>query len=157
MTSVPQWNKGRATVERLLDEGRLQRVPPVDLSEDLLSVPRHHLKTAECALDDDLEGAYTLAYDAIRKAMVAYLNVQGLRPTRTGGHVVITECANAQLVPPLKELVNNFDRMRRNRNEVEYPPVGAEELTREEVEEDIVEAKKGLEDIAKLLPQLPVF
>ena len=151
------WDKGRADVERFLAEGKLQRVPASDPSNDLLGTSWRHVQSAEDVLDTDLEGAYTLAYDAIRKAMVAYLSVQGLRPTQAGGHVILSECARAQLVPPMADLVNTFDRMRRSRNNVEYPPIGAEEITHEEVAEDIAEVRKALETITKFLDVLPVF
>ena len=151
------WDKGRADIERLLADGRLQRVPAADPNTDLLAVSWRHVQSAEDVLDRDLEGAYTLAYDAIRKAMVSYLAVQGFRATQAGGHVVLTECARAQLVPPMAGLVNTFDRIRRSRNNVEYPPTGAEEMTHEEVDEDIAEVRSALETIAKLLVVLPVF
>jgi hypothetical protein len=40
-----------------------------------------------------VEGAYALAYDAARKALVGLLEAHGLRPTAKGGHVVVLDAA----------------------------------------------------------------
>lgn len=53
--------------------------------------------------------------------------------------------------------MNAFDRMRRNRNNVEYPPIGGEEIAREEVEDDFEIVDQALEKIATLLRTMPVF
>jgi len=158
VSEVRTWDPGRVEVEALLHDGKLQRIPASrEHAADLILVARQHVLSAREILDNDLEGAYGLVYDAIRKGMTAYLAIQGLRPTQSGGHVVLTEAARAQLVPPLANLVNTFDRLRRQRNLVEYPPVGHEELTVAEVDDNANSVDEALDRIDKLLEVLPVF
>jgi hypothetical protein len=158
MSEVRTWDQGRAEVDALLSDGKLQRIPASrEHAADLMMVARQHVLSAREILGNDLEGAYGLVYDAIRKGMTAYLGVQGLRPTQSGGHVVLAEAARAQLVPPLANLVNTFDRLRRQRNLVEYPSIGHEELTPVEVEDDADSVEEALDQIDKLLGVLPVF
>ena len=54
-------------------------------------------------------------YAAARKALTAMLRQQGLRPTRSGGHEAVIVAAEAQLVPPLGEVLRPFRRLRRAR------------------------------------------
>ena len=151
------WDKGRAEVERLIQEGKLQRIPATTYDGQTLRIPRNHLNSAEKTIEHDLEGAYTLVYDAMRKALVALLAVEGLRATSKGGHIVIHDCLKAQLSPQADNLLRAYDRMRRSRNNVEYPPVGAEEITAEEVRDDIKTVREALPTIERLLEVLPVF
>lgn len=151
------WDKGRAELEQLIQDGKLQKVPAATYDGQTLRIPRNHLNSAEQNIDHDLEGAYTLVYDAMRKSLVAVLAVQGLRATSKGGHVVVYECLRAQLSPGADNLLRAYDRMRRSRNNVEYPPIGAEEITAEEVREDIKTVREALPIIEQLLGTLPVF
>jgi hypothetical protein len=110
-----------------------------------------------CAATDP-EGSYTLAYDAARKTATALLAHQGLRPTTAGGHIAVVEAIQAQFpdVPGLRSL----DRMRRRRNQAEYPdPAGYDPLTKEEASEAAVVAEQDVASAVKLLdlPQLGVF
>ena len=151
------WDKGHAEVEQLIQEGKLQKIPPTTFDEQTLRIPRNHLNSAENSVDHDLDGSYTLVYDAMRKSLVAVLAVQGLRATSKGGHVVIYECLRAQLSPEADNLLRAYDRMRRSRNNVEYPPVGAEGITADEVLDDIKTVREALPTIEHLLEVLPVF
>lgn len=62
-----------------------------------------------------------MLYDAARKALVAILENQGLRPTSRGGHIAVLEAVSAQLDPPMGKVLRPFDRLRRLRNNAEYP------------------------------------
>jgi hypothetical protein len=71
-----------------------------------------------------------------RKASTALLAHQGLRPTTTGGHLAVVEIMRAQFpgVPGLTSL----DRLRRRRNQAEYPdPTGYDPIAAEEASEAI--------------------
>jgi len=117
-----RWNQGREVVERLLGDHQLQRVPPSrEHADRLINDARRHLTASEAIADLDPAGAYVLAYDAARKALMAVLENQGLRPTTRGGHVAVYEVVRAQLDPPMGNELRPFDRMRRQRNNVEYP------------------------------------
>jgi HEPN domain len=156
---VPKWNKGSEVIERLLDARQLQRVPadPVTVAA-LIASSRRHVGSASRSAADDPEGAFSLAYDAARKAATALLAHQGLRPTTAGGHIVVVEAVNAQFpaVPGLKSI----DRLRRRRNQAEYPePASYDPVTTEEANDAVVVAGECLETATRLIeaPQLGVF
>jgi len=156
---MPRWNQGSAVIDRLLDQRQLQRVPADSPTvEALIASSRRHIATASGSTTTDPEAAYSLAYDAARKAATALLTHQGLRPTSSGGHIAVIEALDAQFpaVPGLKSL----DRLRRRRNQSEYPdPAGYDPVTTEEAEEAIAVANECIDSATKLLdaPQLGVY
>jgi len=132
-----RWEQGRSTIDAMLESGELQRVPPSrDRADQLLRQSTTHLETARAAADQDTEGAYSLVYDAARKALVALLENQGLRPTSRAGHHGTYLAVRAQLDPPLGTKLRPFERMRRRRNEIEYPSFIEPSLTSTDVIED---------------------
>ncbi|MGG8405300.1 hypothetical protein ACM614_01270, partial [Streptomyces sp. 12297] len=135
---MTRWNQGRATIDALIDSGRLERVPASrEAAEAELVRSRTHIRSARQLLAGDPEGAYTLAYDAARRALAAVLQNQGLRSTSRGGHTTVYEAVRAQLDPPLGSILRPFNRMRARRNEVEYRSSEAPEVTADEVAADI--------------------
>jgi hypothetical protein len=131
---VVRWAQGADVVLRLIEQRHLQRVTTdVDTVQALLAAAQRHLDLARSGADIDREGAYSLAYDAARKSATAVLGHQGLRPTSAGGHITVVDAMSAQFpgVPGLTSL----DRLRRRRNQTEYPeprsydPVTATEVT----------------------------
>jgi hypothetical protein len=106
----------------MLERGELERVPASrDHAGELLAQARGHLGSAELVAKTDAVGAYQMLYDAARKALCAILENQGLRATSRGGHIAVYEAITAQLDPPLGQVLRPFDRMRRRRNDAEYP------------------------------------
>ena len=156
---MPRWNKGSDAIERLLAARQLQRVSADSTTRDaLVESARRHIVTASRSTADDPEGAFVLAYDSARKTATALLAQQGLRPTTAGGHIVIVEAMNAQFpgVPGLKSI----DRLRRRRNQAEYPePSSYDPITAEEAEEAIAVAGECIDTATRLLaaPQLGIF
>lgn len=79
------WAKGQDIIDELVGLRRLQRVTASrESAERLLDDARRHLVSAHVLATDDPQGAYTLVYDAARKALAAVLEAQGLRATATG-------------------------------------------------------------------------
>lgn len=105
----------------------------------------------------DATGAYQLLYDAARKALNAVLAVQGLRATSRGGHVAVVDAICAQLDPPYGATVRPFDRLRRRRNQAEYPTADTPPVDADEVAADLpkVTAIVGLAE--SLLDQLTSY
>lgn len=97
----------------MLAEGRLERVPPSRQQADLLiEQAEAHISSARAIAATDPAGGYAMAYDAARKALLAVLENQGLRPTSVGGHhAALGEAVAAQLVPPLATTFRPFQRM----------------------------------------------
>jgi hypothetical protein len=153
-----RWEEGRATVEDLLSRGELQRVSlDIDSAKVLLSVARHHLASAGAIRENDPEGSYAALYDASRKAFAALLEAQGLRATSRGGHVALREAIFAQFSGLSGGAVlKPFDRLRRRRNELEYPG-GVPSIDPEEVGEALARSAEMVQFAEKLIEQLPVY
>ena len=121
-----RWQQGRDALDAMLARGELERVPPSRDHADLLPLQaRRHVASAGAIAGSDPAGAYQLLYDAARKALAAVLENQGVRATSRGGHIAVRDAVTAQLDPPLGGALRPFDRLRRRRNQVEYPSAAA--------------------------------
>jgi len=118
---------------------------------------RTHVGSARRLTATDPEGAYTLAYDAARRALAAVLQNQGLRATSRGGHITVYEAVRAQLDPPLGPVLRPFNRMRARRNEVEYRSSEAPAVTPEEVAADVSKVEALIELAEKAIPKMPRY
>lgn len=156
---MTRWNKGNEVIERLLDARHLEHVPAdADTVAALIATARRHVTSATATADDDPEGALALAYDAARKTATALLAHQGLRPTSAGGHIVVVEAMNAQF--PSVAGLKSIDRIRRRRNQAEYPdPQHYDPITADEVDDAIEAARACLSAAEKLIAatQLGIF
>jgi hypothetical protein len=156
---VGRWAKGAERVTALIEAHHLQRVVgDPDTVNALLASARRHIASARLTAEDDPEASYTLAYDAGRKAATALLTHQGLRPTTAGGHLAVVDTIGAQFpgVPGLASL----DRLRRRRNQAEYPdPHGYDPITVAEANDAVTVADRCLASAQRLLEldELGVF
>lgn len=133
-----RWNQGREVIDRMLADRELQRVSASrEQADRLIALAGKHLKSADRVCDVDPDGGYALLYDAARKALTAILENQGPRPTSRGGHLAV----RAQLDPPMGAKLSPFDRMRRQRNVVEYLSGNVPPLTAADVREDFGKAE----------------
>jgi HEPN domain-containing protein len=148
---MARWAKGEAQVIQLLEKRHLQRVvADSETVTSLLASARRHVDSARLTAESDPEAAYSLAYDAARKSATALLAHQGLRPTTAGGHLAVVDVMRAQFpgVPGLTSL----DRLRRRRNQAEYPdPTGYDPITVEEANEAIQVAATCIASAERLL------
>lgn len=156
---MKRWEQGRAVIEALLAERRLERVPASREQADLLVVQaRKHLVSAGAIARDDPEGGYAMVYDAARKALTAVLENEGLRVTsQRGHHVTLYEAVVAQLDPPMGAQLRPFPRMQRRRGAAEYPSGDQPLLTGEDVSEDATKAASIVDVCDKVLDHMPVF
>ena len=88
-------------------------------------------------MSPSVRAAPALVCDAARKALTAVLENQGLRPAARGGHLAAYDAVRAQLDPPPGKALRPAGRMRRQRNDAEYPPSTAPAPTAANVREDI--------------------
>lgn len=148
---MARWRKGEAVVQKLLEDRHLERVTAdEEAANGLALIARHHIDSGRSIADADLEGAFALAYDAARKAATSLLAAQGLRPTTSGGHLAVVYAIEAQFpdVPGLASL----DRLRRRRNETEYPDSRrASFLTGDEVDDALARAGEAVASADRLL------
>ncbi|GAA1270191.1 hypothetical protein Psi02_20460 [Planotetraspora silvatica] len=153
-----RWEQGRAIVEGMLARGEVERVAASRAQADeLLDQARKHMATARLAMESDPIGAYQLLYDASRKALCAVLENQGLRTSSRGGHIAVYEAVSAQLDPPLGQNLRPFDRMRRRRNEAEYPRLESPRFSADDVRADMVKVETIVEIAANVLDQMQPF
>ncbi len=156
---MPRWRKGEDVIDGLLDKQHLQRVTADPATaEALIVMSHHHVQSASRICDSDPEGAFSLAYDAARKAATALLAQQGLRPTTLGGHLAVVEAIRAQF--PGMGGLTSLDRLRRRRNQGEYPdPAGYDSITAQEASDAVIVAETTISAARRLLevPQLGVF
>lgn len=156
---MPRWNKGSEVIARLIDDRHLEEVPAdADTVDRLIATARRHVASASSTAGSDPEGALALAYDAARKTATALLAHQGLRATSSGGHIAVVDAVNAQF--PGVEGLMSIDRLRRRRNQAEYPdPRSYDPVTGDEVHDAIAAALACIDAGEKLLaaPQLGLF
>lgn len=153
-----RWEEGRAEVDELLRVRKLERVPASEeLAGYLLTAAARHIESARLIADSDPMGSYQVSYDGARKALASVLQIQGLRPTSSGGHYVIEECLKAQLVSTGREIIDKFSVMRRIRNQNEYPQRPEDSVVAEDAYEQVDDAQLVLEGATKLVEVMPSY
>jgi hypothetical protein len=71
---VKRWEQGRATINKLLADQRLQRVTASrEHADAMLAQARRYVASARLVAPTDPDAGYVLAYDAARKALTAIL------------------------------------------------------------------------------------
>lgn len=155
---IRRWEQGRATVNQLLTNHRLERIPANrELADIYLEQARAHLRTSASAEGTDPVGEFQLAYDAARKALAALLVTQGLRPTHTGGHISVYDAILAQFEPPLGDVFRPFGWMRPLRNDSEYPSVDKPVAGVADAHAGRVAASEMVATASRLLEELPPY
>ncbi len=127
---MKRWEQGRPAVEQMLRERQLQRVTPSRAHADaMLAQAGRYAASAQLVLDSDPDGAYVLAYDAVR----------------------------AQLDPPLGSTLRPADRMRSRRNRVEYPDASVPPVSAAEVAETLPRVHAILALAEKVVDAMPAW
>lgn len=148
---MARWRKGEERVVGLIEQRHLQQVAAdSETAAALLASAGRHVESARRSVEVDPEAAYALAYDAARKSATALLAHQGLRPTTNGGHIAVVDAMRAQFpgVPGLTSL----DRLRRRRNQAEYPnPASYDPITVDEAKDAIDTANECVSSANRLL------
>jgi hypothetical protein len=150
-----RWPIGETRIQSLIDQRKLQVVQPSpEHAELLMGQADRHLITARTILDDDPTGAFSMLYDAARKAITAVLAQQGLRPTVAGGHRVVEDALSAQLAQSARPSVRRFRDLRRQRHEAEYPELGTPTVTAARARDGLADAERIVVEMKLLLPQV---
>jgi hypothetical protein len=151
---VKRWQRGEATIERLLGEGELQALSGAAAAgEPWLLKARRTLSTAEAVAESDPDSAFTLAYDAARFACTGLLTQQGLRSTTRGGHYAVEVAVRAQF----GDRFDQFGGLRRQRHDIEYPMIVAAPLSPVDARSAIVGAAELTDAAEQILPHLGMF
>lgn len=140
--SDARWPVGEAEVQNLIDQGEIEEVEPSEEHAALLMRQAEtHLASAPALLPSDPPGAYAVLYDAARKSLGAVLAKQGLRATNKNGHRATQEAIEAQLGPNASKVVRPFRTLRLRRHDVEYPALDTPEVTVDEANEALSDAR----------------
>jgi hypothetical protein len=148
------WEPGGERVRELIGAGEVDQVTPdLTIARRLLEDAGRHLATASQAkLAGDLSGAYQLAYDAFRKSAASLLEAQGLRATSRGGHLAVQEVVIAQFGAAVR-VFRSFGRIRRARNNFEYPSGNSPGPTNDDIDDAIAVATQAREAATTMLDQ----
>ena len=150
-----RWPVGEAELQNLIGEGEIEEVEPSpEHAELLMRQAETHLASAPALLPADPPGAFAVLYDAARKSLGAVLAQQGLRATRKNGHRATQEAIEAQLGPNTSKVVRPFRALRIRRHDAEYPGLDTPEVTVEEAEEALEDARSIVEAMKKFLPNV---
>lgn len=146
------WSSGADRVRELIAASELEQVEPSeDVANRLLADAQQHVASAEAiSTAGDVSGAYSLAYDALRKSAAALLAVQGLRATSRGGHIAVQDTVVAQFGDTVR-CFRAFSRLRRNRNRFEYPGDAASEPTIDDVDDALQVAREAVDRAGTIL------
>lgn len=151
------WQRGREEILAMLDQGELtQVVADLDLAQRLLAAAGRHVSSAEKLCDSDPELAYAALYDAIRKALSAMLQAQGLRPTAERGHLAVQRAIRAQFGASMGALLRPVDRIRTTRHAIQYPDAETY-IDADQIRADLPAAVELIDAAVKAVPHLPVF
>lgn len=140
-------------VQELIVERRIARVPADErLARRMLAAAVRHIESARAVCDGDPEGAYGLLYDAVRKAVSAHMEANGLRAVGQGAHrsaLVYAESELGGVVDPAA--LEDLDRMRIIRHDTEYSArsVGSREVAHGLAKAELVVRAIGRSLIAK--------
>jgi uncharacterized protein (UPF0332 family) len=141
----------------MLERGELSQVTAnAELADRLMATARQHLASVRLLADSDPYLAYVAVYDAIRKALSALLQIQGLRATTSGGHLAIMHAVQAQFGASMGAILRPVDRIRVTRHEAEYPGQ-ATYIDQDTVLDDLPKAEAVVEAVEKALPHLSPF
>lgn len=147
------WARGLEEVRRLIEHGEVESVEAsAEVAERLLRDADAHVRLAGLGLEHDPAGVLQLSYDAARKASAALLAVQGLRATTRGGHIAVVDAVRAQFngsggLPAFGQI----NRLRRRRNDTEYPSSTTPGVTTAEAEQALEVARAVIDGAKKLL------
>lgn len=124
-------------IARMLANRRLEKVAVNrDYAVTVIEMAKQHVRTAEVLADsDDQAMAFTAAYDAARKALVAVLATKGLRVRPVGGAHRNTGVAAAEFIEDAA--LEEFEWMRQVRSATEYPTDDQPTATLQDVREAI--------------------
>ena len=132
--------------EELKEKGRIQKVKSnFKQTYNFLLRSRKDLQTSKANLMIDEEWSYAIAYHAVLRAGRALMMSFGYRPRGRDQHATVVRFTTVVFGDKLKELIRNFDRMRRKRHDFIYEP--DRPVPRQEAEQSIKDAEALVKQI----------
>jgi len=123
-----------------------------DQINKLLERAFKNIKSARILVkNDDKEGAFRFAYEAMLLAGRALVFSYGFRPRSIGSHKIVVDFASEAMGENYKILIQKFDRIRRKRNYLIYG-IGLA-ISNSEADNAINTAKEFVEVIKKFIKE----
>ncbi len=135
-------------LEKLKLEGKLreERVGFIQI-EGLLKDAMKDIAEAKAIIQIGERGPFLLAYQAMLKAGRALLFLEGLRPADGAQHKTVVQVSEIFLGPAFKSLAEEFETMRRKRNQMVYEYGSL--LSRTEVEAALNDAQNWIRAVGQ--------
>lgn len=137
--------------QEFLDRGLIKE-EKIDFAqiEKVISKAHRSIKSAKVLLEDnDSEGSYQMAYEAMLLAGRALVFSFNYRPRTAGSHKIVVEFSEKALGEKDFVLVSKFDRMRKNRHYLIYGSGLA--ISETESNNAIVSANKFVSEVEKII------
>lgn len=133
----------KETEDDLLKQGLIKPCP-VDWKAvgKLIQRARIDIVTAERNLGDDPECAFSYAYNAMLRSGLALMSSRGFRPEIKDKHLTIVKYTATIVGKKYEDVLNDYDFMRRKRNNFIYEP---------DIPCSLTEAKNALETARKFI------
>ncbi|MGB3459003.1 MAG: HEPN domain-containing protein [Halobacteriota archaeon] len=135
------------TLDELEREGYIKRLS-VDKKkvEDAFNLAKRDIKVAKSVFGEDVDWAFSIAYNAMLQAIRALMFSKGYRPSGRNQHISVVRFAELFL---RREDVIVLDRMRRKRHATIYDTAGT--ISIREAENAVERAEKLVHEIEKML------
>lgn len=135
-----------------IEQGKLKlQTPHLDQIKALIERAQKDIKIAEINIDIDYDTAFSVAYNAMLKAGRALILHKGYRTDDGSQHKTTVDFCSYLLDDETKNLVKQFDRMRRIRNIISYDPFDYAGFSKEDVLTAISNSKNFVQAIIKLV------
>ena len=135
------------TLDELEREGHIKRLPADKKKvEDALNIAKRDIKVAKSVLREDIDWAFSIAYNAMLQAIRALMFSKGYRPSGRNQHISVVRFAELFL---RREDVIVLDRMRRKRHATIYDTAGT--ISIREAENAVERAEKLVQEIERML------
>jgi len=142
------WETGQEIVDQMISTEHVRRLNGADAGvPGLMERANSMLKSAEKLIPTDPVTAYMVAYDAAKHAAMALLAEQNLRAVGPHPHKSMEDVLKAQFGGTF----NSFSRLRRRRNELDYPSPEEEFSGDKEATDAHATASQIVSDAQKLL------
>lgn len=113
----------RESVEDLLKEGIIKRCPVDECAiPNLIKRALQDIRTAQRNPSEDEDCAYSYAYNSMLHSGLALMFAEGFRPEIKDKHLTVVRFVALILGEPLKQIINDYDLMRRKRHRLVYEP-----------------------------------
>jgi len=135
------------TLDELEREGYIKRLPADKKKvEDAFNLAKRDIKVAKSVFGEDVDWAFSIAYNAMLQAIRALMFSKGYRPYGRNQHISVVRFAELFFK---KEDVIVLDRMRRKRHATIYDTAGT--ISEKEAENAVERAEKLIREIERML------